>query len=37
MIVYRPLYHREDSMLWTGPLNMFFEEIDQEGPDNITK
>lgn len=37
MVVYRPLYHRDDSMLWTRPLNMFFEKIDIERKDNITK
>ncbi len=37
IVVYKPLYHREDSMLWTRPLKMFFEEIDQQRPDNITK
>ncbi len=37
MVVYRPLYHRDDSMLWTRSLHMFFEEIDQKRPDNITK
>lgn len=36
-VVYRPLYHRDDSMLWTRPLKMFFEEISQEREDNITK
>lgn len=37
MVVYRPLYHREDSMLWTRPLSMFFEKIDIDRKDNITK
>jgi len=36
VIVYRPLYEREDSMLWTRPASMFFEEIDQNRKDNIT-
>ena len=36
VIVYRPLYEREDSMLWTRPASMFFEEIDSNRPDNIT-
>lgn len=36
MIVYKPLYHREDSMLWTRPASMFFEEIDATRKDNIT-
>ncbi len=37
MVVYRPLYHREDSMVWNRPLKMFFEEVDIKRPDNITK
>lgn len=36
IIVYRPLYEREDSMLWTRPAKMFFEEIDINREDNIT-
>ena len=36
VIVYRPLYPRDDSMLWTRPAKMFFEEIDQTRKDNIT-
>lgn len=36
IIVYRPLYEREDSMLWTRPASMFFEEIDPNRKDNIT-
>ncbi len=36
MIVYRPLYEREDSMLWTRPAKMFFEEIDVNREDNKT-
>lgn len=36
IIVYRPLYPRDDSMLWTRPAKMFFEEIDQTRKDNIT-
>lgn len=36
VIVYRPLYEREDSMLWTRPASMFFEEIDSNRKDNIT-
>lgn len=36
IIVYRPLYEREDSMLWTRPASMFFEEIDENRKDNIT-
>lgn len=37
IIVYRPLYPRKDSMLWTRPARMFFEEIDPNRKDNITK
>lgn len=36
IIVYRPLYERNDSMLWTRPAKMFFEEIDPNRKDNIT-
>ena len=36
IIVYRPLYSRKDSMLWTRPAKMFFEEIDITRKDNIT-
>lgn len=36
IVVYRPLYEREDSMLWTRPASMFFEEIDQNRKDNVT-
>lgn len=37
IIVYRPLYNRDDSMLWTRPAKMFFEEIDPNCKNNITK
>lgn len=36
IIVYRPLYERNDSMLWTRPAKMFFEEIDEKRSDNVT-
>ena len=36
IVVYRPLYERNDSMLWTRPAKMFFEEIDVNIKDNIT-
>ena len=36
IIVYRPLYERKDSMLWTRSAKMFFEEIDSNRKDNIT-
>ena len=36
MVVYKPLYNREDNrQLWVRPEKMFLEEI-QERPDNIT-
>ena len=36
MVVYKPLYNREDSRtLWIRPEKMFLEEIPQR-PDNIT-
>ena len=36
MVVYKPLYNREDSKtLWVRPEKMFLEEIPQR-PDNIT-
>lgn len=36
VIVYRPLYERKDSMLWTRSAKMFFEEIDENRKDNVT-
>lgn len=36
IIVYRPLYERKDSMLWTRPAKMFFEEIDPNKKGNVT-
>lgn len=35
MVVYSPLYDREDSMLWVRPEKMFLEEIPSR-PDNVT-
>lgn len=35
MVVYKPLYKREDSMLWVRPEKMFHELL-PERPDNIT-
>lgn len=36
MVIYKPLYNREDSRtLWVRPEKMFLEEIPQR-PDNIT-
>ena len=36
VVVYRPLYEREDSMLWTRPAKMFFSNIDEKRVDNVT-
>ena len=36
-IIYKNLYHREDSNVWARPAKMFFEEIDPKRKDNITK
>ena len=35
MVVYSPLYNREDSMLWVRPGKMFLEII-PDRPDNVT-
>ena len=35
VVVYKPLYAREDSMIWVRKEKMFLEEI-PERPDNIT-
>lgn len=35
MVVYKPLYPREDSSIWVRPEKMFLEKI-SERPDNIT-
>lgn len=35
MVVYSPLYNREDSMLWVRPEKMFLEVI-PDRPDNVT-
>ncbi len=35
IVVYKPLYNRTDSMLWTRPVKKFFETI-PDRPDNIT-
>ncbi len=37
MVVYKTLYDRTDSNFWTRSAKMFFEEIDVNRPDNITK
>ena len=36
-IIYKNLYDREDSNIWARPAKMFFEEIDVNREDNITK
>lgn len=35
MVIYRPLYYREDSSIWVRSESMFLEEIPKR-PDNIT-
>ena len=35
MVVYKPLYDRNDSQIWVRPEKMFLEKI-PERPDNIT-
>ncbi len=35
MVVYSPLYDRQDSMIWVRPEKMFLEVI-PERPDNVT-
>lgn len=37
VVIYKNLYKREDSNIWTRPAKMFFETIDENRPDNITK
>lgn len=36
MVVYKPLYERQDSKIWVRREKMFLEEIPVERPDNIT-
>lgn len=36
MVIYRPIYDREDSKIWVRPENMFLEEIATDRPDNPT-
>ena len=37
MVVYKPLYPREDNRcIWVRPEKMFLEQIPAERPDNIT-
>ena len=35
LVIYKPLYDREDSKIWVRPEKMFLEEI-PDRPDNIT-
>ena len=35
MVIYKPLYDRDDSQTWVRPEKMFLEEI-PERPDNVT-
>jgi len=37
VVIYKNLYKREDSNIWTRPAKLFFESIDENRPDNITK
>ena len=36
MVVYKPIYDREDSKIWVRKETMFLEEIDKTRKDNIT-
>jgi len=36
LVVYRPIYDRNDSQIWVRREKMFLEEIDQTRKDNIT-
>lgn len=36
MVVYRPIYDRNDSQVWVRREAMFLEEIDKNRKDNIT-
>ena len=36
VIIYKPLYERQDSKIWVRREAMFLEEIDQSRKDNIT-
>ena len=35
MVIYKPIYDRQDSKIWVRPEKMFLEEI-PDRPDNIT-
>ncbi len=36
IVVYKALYHRNDSQIWVRKESMFLEEIDKKRKDNIT-
>lgn len=36
MVVYKPIYDRQDSKIWVRRESMFLEEIDSTRKDNIT-
>ena len=36
VVIYKPIYDRQDSKIWVRREKMFLEEIDQQRPDNIT-
>ena len=36
VVIYKPLYERQDSKIWVRREAMFLEEIDQARKDNIT-
>ncbi len=36
MVIYKPLYERQDSKLWVRRETMFFEEVQKGRTDNIT-
>ena len=36
IVIYRPIYDRNDSQIWIRREEMFLEEIDQTRKDNIT-
>ena len=36
MVIYKPIYERQDSKIWIRREEMFLEEIDQTRKDNIT-
>ena len=36
MVIYKPLYDRQDSMVWVRREAMFFEEVLEGRKDNVT-